>query len=287
MKAKILVLAAALVIIASGCTGQGNNVIQEVLRIDVVGGGVEDISIRAEMPEFARPDRDFNLHLLVTPAVDINNMDIVFYDRCGGLFAPKNSDEFKEGLMLANRTKAYETTWTMGQTQVDKCTVRFKTAYTSNMTLSQGIVTLTEAEWFEREQQGTRKDIAVASYRTTNPLRIDVSFSQDQPLIEQATIRMYLDYADDGTGIIRNLQPGDVKIKLPGNLELVGCDDYALSGGALALNKQKSFINKKASRSTCEVRTKAGQIVDSRVMIIEALYGYEIDSYFNVNILKV
>jgi hypothetical protein len=288
MRAKILALAAALVIVASGCTGQGgNNVIQQILKIDVVSGGVEDINIRAEMPEFARANTDFNLHVLVTPSVPINNLDITFYDRCGGLFTAKDNDNFKESFIESNRTKTYETTYTMGETQVDKCTVRFKTAYTSNMTLSQGVIVLTETEWFEREQAGTRKDITASSYSTTNPLRIAASFSQDQPLIDQANVKMYLDYSDEGTGIIKNLNPSEVKIKIPGNLELISCDDYNVEGGSLVLNKEKIFINKKASRSTCEFKTKASQAIDSRPVFVEAIYGYEIDSSFDVNILKV
>lgn len=288
MKAKILALAAALVIVASGCTGQGgDDVIKQILKIDIVSGGVEDINIRAEMPEFARPNKDFNMHILVTPGVPINNLDISFYDKCGGLFTAKDNDNFKESFIESNRTKTYETTYTMGTTQVDKCTVRFKTAYTSNMTLSQGVIVLTETEWFEREQKGTRTDITAAVYSTTNPLRITTSFSQGQPLIEQATVKMYLDYSDAGTGVIRNLKAGDVKIKLPGNLELISCDDYKSEGGFLVLNKEKIFINKKTSRSTCEFKTKASQAIDSRPVFVEAIYGYEIDSSFDVNILKV
>lgn len=288
MKSKILVLVAVFVLLASGCVGQEEgDVIKQILRIDVVAGGVEDIHIRADIPEFARPNRNFTWHILATPSIDISDFDFFVYDRCGELFIPVGDDSFHEDSIRANRTKTYEIKYTLKETQVNSCKVRFKTTYTSNMTMSQNIVVLDEFEWMERENRGTRKDIPVYTYSSTNPLRMEISFSHDQPLIEEAEVRMYIDYYDDGTGIISELGPGDVKIEVPGNLEFITCDDYKMEDNMLVLDKEKKFFNKKAVRSTCEFNTLAEQVIDTRTMFIEALYGYSLDNEFTVSILRL
>ena len=287
MNSKILVLAAAFVIIVSGCTGQDASVIQQILKIDVVTGGVEDMNIVVEMPEYARVNRNFTWHMLATPSIGVSDFRFSVYDRCGGLFTAMAPDSFTETSIRANRTKRFEMRYVLADTQVETCKVRFKTSYTSNMTMSQNIVVLEEFEWLEREDRGTRKDIPVHSYRSTNPLRMEFSFSQDQPLIEESEVKMYIDYYDDGTGIINELEPGDVMIKLPGNLEFITCDDYNIDGGMLVLNKEKKFISKKAVRSTCEFITQAEQVIDTRAMLVEALYTYNLDNEFEARILRI
>ena len=287
MSRKTLVLAAALIVIASGCTGQDGNVLQQILQIDVVTGGVEDISIRAEVPEFAREGRSYTWHVLATPSIDISDFRFSVYDRCGGLFTALTDDTFSEESIMANRTKTFEINYMFGETQADSCKVRFKTTYTSNMSMSQGIVVMTESEWMEREQKGTRKDIPVHAYSTVNPLRMEISFSHDQPLIEEEDVRMYIDYYDEGTGIISSLEPGDVKIEVPKNLEFITCDDYKVEGDMIILDAEKKFTNKRGTRTTCEFRTKAEQPIDSRTMFIEALYGYELNSDFTVSVLRL
>lgn len=282
--AGVLMLFATAII--AGCVGQEGDVFLSILDVRLVGGGAEDTTITAKVPEFARKDRDFDWQIVVQPSIDIQNVKIEVYDT--GLFEPWEGmrGPFEKDLIKANRTEIFSLRYHMGDPGLAEDTdIKFRTFYTSNATISTSVVVLSEVEYFERKARDTLGEIPISTWTSTNPLRVTVTWSDEQPLLDAQEVQMYVDYQNLGTGFIDKLEPGEVYFIVPGNIEFQSCDDYRLEGEILILKRELDFLQKRAKRSTCTFKAKGTGTIDSRSIVGVAAYRYEIDSAVTVPII--
>jgi len=290
------------VVFSSACVGQTDNTIQNVLTLDVVKGGVEDIAISAMVPEFARMNQDFNWQLLVRPSVMVRDFAISVYDRC--VFENTGIDSFAKAELRPNNTEIFKLTYHTPQVEFERsCPVRFNASYISNATLTTSVSVLQDTEYMLRRQAGTLKDIQENTWKSASPLVLSISWgSEGQPLLDNSVNQMYIDYRNNGDGTIERLEggpveilgsettPGQVIIQVPGNLEPSGelpCDDYTWNpyDRTLTLNRDIDFIRKEAKRSTCTFTAKATQPVDSKSLVVFATYRYAIDGSMSIPLL--
>jgi hypothetical protein len=279
----VLLLAAAVVL--SGCVGQGTNVLQNIMDIKLSGGGVEDTTITAKVPEFARANRDFDWQLAVQPAIDIRNFRTEIYET--GLFDVVGSDPLNKSEINGNRTELFSIKYHMGDPGLAQQTaIKMRSFYTSNATTSTTVVALSETEYFQRKQADTLSTIPVSTWTSTNPLLLTVTWSDPMPLLDAQAVQMYVDYQNLGSGYIEKLSAGQVTFTLPTNIEFVSCDDYNLTDGKLFLKRDLDFLQKRAKRSTCTFKAKASGTIDSQSIVGTALYDYEIDNTVTVPIIQ-
>ena len=142
------------------------------------------------------------------------------------------------------------------------------------------IAVLSESEYLQRERTG--KTMNIYSGSTENPLKISLSFSSDQPFINETTEYMYINYYNTGRGNINKLEKGSVIIKVPDNIQMT-CDDYE-GNNILRLNRDLIFNNKQTKKSTCKIITNAKQLIDSKNLVISSNYKYWFDNSIIVKI---
>ena len=164
--------------------------------------------------------------------------------------------------------------------------IKFRMFYTSNASISTSSIVLSETEYFERKAQGTLGNIPVTTWTSTNPLRLSVTWSDEQPLLDEQEVQMYVDYQNLGKGFIDKLEVGSTYFVLPGNLEFQTCDDYKLEGNNIVLKRELDFLQKRAKISTCTFKAKGTGIIDSRSMVGAASYTYEVDTKVTVPIIQ-
>lgn len=288
---KQIELMLVLVVLTSACVGQTGDVMQNMLTLDVVKGGAEDIAITAKVPEFARTNQDFNWQLIARPTSTVRDFRIEVYDHC--LFENKGTESFTSDKILPNNTQTFTLTYHTPALNSDRtCTVYFTSSYLSNSTLSTTVAVLKETEFMQRMQAGTLGEIPITTWSSTSPLELSVSWGPDsQPLLDNSQNQLHIGYANKGTGAIAKLDAGQVIIQVPENIEPSGqmpCDDYSWNPGTrtLTLNRQIDFIQKKAKTSTCTFTAKADQPVDSESLVVSAEYGYSIDGSVNMQLLS-
>jgi len=275
------------ILLISGCVGQEGGAFVSMLNIQLIGGGPEDTVITAKVPEFARKDRDFNWQLVVEPSVDIRDVKIEVYDT--GLFEPWEGSKgpFFKDLIKANNTETFSLKYHMGDPGLaEETKIKLRMFYSSNSSISTTVAVLSEVEYFERKSAGTLGEIPITTWASTNPLKISVSWSDQQPLLDSQEVQMYIDYQNTGKGFIEKLGPGDVYFVIPGNLEFRACDDYGLEGNRIVLKREIDFVQKRAKRSTCTFKAKASEAIDSRSIVGIAIYRYEIDEEVRVPIIR-
>jgi hypothetical protein len=287
------------VILAAGCVGQSSGVIQNILTVDVVKGGVEDITITAKVPEFARAENDFNWQLIAEPAVTVKNIDITVYDRC--VFQPVKmapeenckiaaQDVCSLPEIWANNTQIITLTYHTPAVGFERtCPVMFTANYLSNATMSTTVAVLQEVEYMQRKAADKLGEIPIKTFTSLNPLQLQVSWGPEgQPLLHLSSNQLHIDYSNAGTGTISRLEPGQVVITVPANMgDTFDCDDYRwdASTTTLTLSRQLDFVRNKAKRSTCTFIAKASQPIDSQSLVITAAYRYSIDGQVSIPLL--
>ena len=283
IKRAVFLLAA--IVILGGCVGQEGGAIMNIMDIQMSGGGVEDMTITAKVPEFARSGSDFGWQLVVEPTINIRDFRAEIYDR--GLFTPVSEPDFKTASIRANTTKTFPISYKMGDVGLaEKTDITMRSFYKSNTTLSTTVAVLSEVEYFQRKAQGKLGEIPISTWSSTNPLELTVSWSDPMPLLDAQAVQMYVDYRNSGNGFIENLTTGEVTFTVPGNIEFVSCDDYKMAGEKLTLKRDLDFVQKQAKRSTCTFKANASGTIDSRSLVGTALYTYEIDSEVTVPIIQ-
>jgi hypothetical protein len=255
------------------------------MDIQMSGGGVEDMTITAKVPEFARSGSDFGWQLVVEPTIDIRDFRAEIYDH--GLFTVVSEPDFKPTSIRANTTKTFPISYKMGDTGLaEKTDIKMRSFYGSNTSLSTTVAVLSEVEYFQRKAQGKLGEIPVSTWASTNPLELTVSWSDPMPLLDAQAVQMYVDYQNSGSGFIEKLGIGEVTFIVPENIQFVTCDDYKLEGNSITLKRDLDFVQKQAKRSTCTFKAKASGTIDSRSLVGTALYTYEIDSEVTVPIIQ-
>lgn len=273
------------IVVLCGCVGQSSNVLQNIMNINVAGGGVEDLTITAKIPEFARNNSDFNWQLVVQPNTGIRNFRAEIYDH--GLFTVVSEGDLSADAINANTTKIFPISYKMENAGLaDQTTIKMRSFYRSNATVSTTVAVLNEVEYFQRKAADTLGEIPVSTYTSTNPLQLTVSWSDPMPLLDGQEVQMYVDYQNLGEGFIDGLSAGNVTFLMPGNLKFVSCDDYRQDGERLVLKRDLDFLQKRAKRSTCTFTANASTAVDSRSLVGTASYAYELDSSITVPIIQ-
>jgi len=276
----------ATIVVLGGCVGQSGGAMLSIMDIQMSGGGVEDMTITAKVPEFARSGGVFGWQLVVQPTVDVKNFRFEIYDH--GLFmAVSGENIIGTSDINANTTKTFPLTYTMGDAGLAESTdIKMRSFYVSNTTISTTVAVLSEVEYFQRKAQGKLGEISVSTWSSTNPLELTVSWSDPMPLLDAQAVQMYVDYQNSGSGFIEKLGIGEVTFIVPENIQFVTCDDYKLEGNSITLKRDLDFVQKQAKRSTCTFKAKASGTIDSRSLVGTALYTYEIDSEVTVPIIQ-
>jgi hypothetical protein len=282
---KTLGLTVLAVIMTSACVGQGGGVIQNILTIDVVKGGVEDMTIQAKVPEFARANGDFNWQLVSEPVIMVKEFGIEVIDRCQ--FVNKTPDSFALPEIRANNTQIFTMTYHTPQVEFERpCPVSFKANYMSNATMSTTVAVLQELEYAQRKAAGKLDEIPIRTFTSRNPLQLTISWGPyGQPLLDSSANQLYIDYSNAGTGTIAMLEPGQVTIQVPANMgNDINCDDYSWDATkrTLTLSKQLDFLRKEAKRSTCTFTAKASKSIDSQSLAITATYRYQLEGTVSI-----
>jgi len=273
------------IVILCGCIGQDAGEQVKILDFQVTGGGVEDVTVTAKMPEFSRKDRDFGWQIVAQPTVDITDFRAEVYDR--GLFTNLTPDEVSADSINANTTKLFPISYRMGDPGLaEKTDIKMRSFYKSRAMTSTTVAVLNEVEYFQRKAKGTLGEIQVSTWSSTNPLLLTVSWSDPMPLLDAQEVQMYVDYQNLGDGYIEKLNTSDVTFTVPENLEFMSCDDYKNEGGSLILKRDLDLLQKRAKRSTCTFKAVAAGPVDSRSLTGTAAYNYEIDGTVTVPIIQ-
>jgi hypothetical protein len=207
---------------------------------------------------------------------DLEDVSLNLYDPC--VFNDGNSKETYIGKLKSNRTNT--TSWNLNSSAITlsrDCELKFAVSYKGKFNFYQDVVVLTQSEYNIRLSQGTLHNIPIKSSYSSSPLQISLTFSEEQPLLENTNVDGQISYAYTGNGFI-DVGKGDVKINLPSNLEVSGAGCRGDYNSGLSLVEPLKFINKKASPSTCTFKAKTSQLIDIKLLTITADYKYTIDS---------
>jgi hypothetical protein len=279
-----------LAMLTSACVGQGGGTIQNILTLDVVKSVAEEMNIQAKIPEFARANSDFNWQLTVEPVQTVRELNIGVIDRCQFQLKEGGKDNFSIPVLPANNTETFSIAYHTPSIEFERpCPVVFAVNYVSNATFSTTVAVLQEVEYLQRKAAGTLADIPINSHASQNPLQLAISWGPDgQPILDNSSNQLYVDYTNTGSGTITKLSTGDVVIDVPENMgNDINCDDYAWDNirRKLTLNTQLDFIQKATKRSTCTFKAKAGQPIDSQSLAVSATYNYTLEGTISVPML--
>jgi hypothetical protein len=213
---------------------------------------------------------------------DLEDVSLNLYDTC--VFEGGGSEPI--GTLKSNRTNS--TKWALTSKPITlsrDCNIKFALSYNGKFTFYQDVVVLSQSEYNIRLLDGTLHNIPIKTSSSSSPLQISLTFSEDQPLLENTDVNAQISYAYTGNGFI-DVGAGDVKINLPSpsNLEVSG--DYCRGDydDGLSLRESLKFINKRASPTTCTFGAKASDMIDIKLLTITADYTYTIDGSVPVRV---
>jgi len=279
---KILFLSLILIVLVSGCIDFGGGS-QASFGISEITNN-PDIYLKVETSaDNIKAGREMQVKTIIENkgSRPLESINVTAYDLC--LFIGDNKKELEE--LKANRTNQWTWKWKAGETQFERdCDVKFLTEYMTEAYSSKTINVLQESEYYTRETQQTLNQIPVMSYSTDNSLQITMSFSEEQPFLEGEEIYVYINYADVGNGILKQVEAGKLIIDAPGNLINGECSGYDFDGEKFVLSSPLKFVSKKAPATSCKFITKANQLIDSRELAITATYKYQ---FYNSLLLGV
>jgi hypothetical protein len=210
----------------------------------------------------------------------LEGVSLNLYDTC--VFEGDQPESI--GTLKSNRTITRSSTLTSQPVTLSRdCNIKFALSYNGKFTFYQDVIVLTQSEYNTRLLQGTLHNIPIKTSSSSSPLQISLTFSEEQPLLENTNVNAQISYAYTGSGFI-DVGAGNVKINLPDNLEVSG--DYCRNDydSSLSLINKLKFINKRASPTTCTFKVKASQLIDIKLLTITADYTYTIDGSIPVRV---
>ena len=215
--------------------------------------------------------------------VDLKDFNIFAYDQC--LFSGESTWTPTDGTLRRNEVRFFTFKWTAQSVDfIRECNLKFRTQYTANTTVEQDVIAFKESEIIRYEQLGLLSSITPNVYARTSPLAIKINFSKPQPLTDQDTVFMYIDYENVGDGLV-DIQ--SITITLPTNLIFNSCNDYVkTSNDTITLNKKINFIKNTGSQSTCSFTVNATKAQDTQFLSLIAMYKYMLDNSIIVKILR-
>jgi len=216
---------------------------------------------------------------------DLEDVSLILYDTC--VFEGDQPEPI--GDLRSNRTITRSSTLTSQPVTLSRdCNIKFALSYKGKFTFYQDVVVLTQSEYNIRLLDGTLHNIPIKTSSSSSPLQISLTFSEEQPLLENTNVNAQINYAYTGNGFI-DVGAGGVKINLPSpsNLEVLEVSGKYCTGdynSSLSLVNKLKFINKRASPTTCTFEAKASQIIDIKLLTITADYTYTIDGSVPVRV---
>jgi len=244
-----------------------------------------EIYIRVEaIPKEVRSGRDVKITIELRNKANYNlkNVRLLAYDTC--VFDPKGEYEKTISELRPNVTDLTRWEWTTKEvTLPTDCPIKFRVEYDGQFSLFQDVVVLTEAEYEVRQQAGTLHNIPIQTSSSPRPLKISVSFTEDQPFLEDTGVDMRIDYAYTGNAF---MDVDDIIINVSKNLQSSKCEDYDISGNSLLLKEPLKFINKRASPSICTFAARASTSMDIRTLSLTATYKYILDNSILIKVKR-
>jgi len=272
----------------------GQTPITQEPGVSIIDQGSPDIYLSIQtIPLEVRQGRTLTLIFEIRNknTFDLEDVEVMAYDTC--IFDYDDSSERTASYrdidtLSPNETETWTWEWITGSTELEKdCEIKFKTEYIGNFSLFQDIAILSESEYKIRQLEGTLQNVPIRSYSSKTPLKITLTFPENQPFLEDITgYSMYIDYYNIGIGFI-TVNKEDIEIDIPGNIENqeLDCGDYYTSEGVL--NKDLRFIKNKALRTTCDFKTiKVGQPIDIKSLSLTANYKYVLDNSISVRVKR-
>jgi len=277
------VVAAAVFI--AGCVGQEGQL--AFFTGEIAGGEKEEISLSAEHIETARENKDFTLNLLLRPKVDLQDARVDVYDSC--LFVNITQQEFFFPKLKANKTEVMKAKYRLGAIDFEQdCELKIRAEYTGNFSVVQTVTVLQEEEFERRDKENSLEQIPKAKFTQAGPFLADFSFSKPLPFRDGGNISMFIDYKNNGKGLVGKVSEGSVSIDYPENaLELVRCDDFSPVAGGLGLNVDIGLTKGATKKSTCLFTTAAKTPIVSEPLRLSGSYRYRIDSSTKVKVEQV
>ncbi len=279
---KLLLLALITIVFVSGCIDWGGGSLAGFGLTETTENPDIYLKIESSASEI-KSGRNLQLQCTITNkgGVSLNNVVVRAYDQC--LFTGNNTKIINE--IKPNRTSLWNWRWESGNTDFERdCEIRFRTEYNATAITSSTVNVLTESEYYARESQNTLDEIKSTSILTDSALKITLTWSEDQPFLEDEDVFAYINYDDVGHGMIRQLEKGSVVVKVPENLAEAECSSFEKVEDEFILNSPLKFVNKRAPSTTCKFKTNATQPIESGEFRITANYKYQFD---NSLLLKV
>lgn len=216
------------ILLVSLCTSLNPFGSEEVLQsgVSIIDIGSPDIFLKIEsVPKEIRSGRTILLvfELRNKNDFDLTNIEVEAYDTC--VFSGDSREQIS--VLKADATKTWTWTWNSEEVDLDRdCKIKFRTSYRASNSIFQDIVVLDEAEYYQRELQGTLNEIPIESSFPPSPLRIGLRFSDSQPFIDNEEYYIYIDYNNVAGGFV-NVEAGSITIGFPTNAGDVSCGGYS------------------------------------------------------------
>jgi len=306
---RILLPLLVIIVMASGCieiSGNQSGLMQARISDHSFFIPNDDITVEADVyPTTVIGGKDVSVTFSVTnnmPSESVTDVKIEVYDECLLDIGDEDSKEYDE--IKSNVTKGWDWKWTTFETYHKRdCNIGFRTYWSSIHRGTQDIIVLSPTEYDARYAAGTLSDLTAYSSYTENPLKVTISFLDEQPYQNGDDIYMYIDYKYGGLGDIISLESGDVSIKLTDSLSISEGDKVPLpeqpgifkvcsgiylfnqESNELSLNKELKFIDKEAPQTTCVFKAKdSEEVINSDTITFEAKYKYQLDNSLLVRI---
>jgi hypothetical protein len=270
---KSLVLAVGIVMLFSMCSGIPFISDQPSISPGTVIVSNQDIYVKAQaLPSEIRSGKFTNIMFEVSNAnrYPLKNVNIIIYDPC--VLTGETSKVIAE--LKQNRTESFSLKLNAPVEDITKnCNLRFRVFYDATYSLFQDVAVLKDAEYEQREASGTLGSVPISSTIPSSPLSVQVTFSDQQPLMDSQDTYLNINYYTSGSGLITVPAKG-IKLTIPSNMKSVDCGgDFDTSfQSAEAL----SFVQGRASNSVCTFKTSASQAMDIKSLQISASYTYEL-----------
>ena len=238
------------------------------------------------VPNEVKTGRDVSLLFQMTNKnpYSLDNINFTIYDPC--IFSGDTEKNIAE--IKANSTKTFSLKLTAGDTNFEQtCSLKFRITYDTEYSSYNDIIVLTKDEYEQREMAGTLNNIPIQQSFPSSPFKISLRFSEEQPFMNEENYFMYLDYNNIGGGV---LDVKSVTLSFPSNVKDFSCSDYQqVTGGpypnSFSLKKiPLSFINNRASTSSCSFNTSASQPIDIKSLAITASYKYVLDNSISIRV---
>jgi len=215
---KILFLSLILVVLVSGCINFGGGSLATFGVSETIDN--PDMYLKVETSnDDVKAGRTMQVKTIIENKGDttLNDVTITAYDLC--LFRGDDKEASTDELK-ANRSKEWIWKWVAADTQFEtECDIKFLTEYNTTTHNERSVVVLEESEYYARELKQNLDDIPRTSYSSDNSLDISIGFSEEQPFLEGEEVYVYINYNDVGNGILKQIEKGDITIKMSDNLQ--------------------------------------------------------------------